>query len=781
MKHLGRQILVGLVAVAGLGVRPVRASDLDAATGLIKSTDKKAVMIGFEDASQLAKLGVGLTTFMTMGGMGRSATLGFLDAGGAAITAAELKAHTATDVAAEGSRALLVGAGPGDNAVGVLVPWSKLAPLVTSQKIVVSVWARAYGATPTLAVTYGNGTPPVAGSFTGVTAIRTGRETSDGWAELSTGPIDTSVWGVPLAQITVGLGGSDLRRNANAALVIDALEIAPVADAPLPADACTFATQDRDCGPDGECQFGHCLPASASWGPLPSAAHRAELVDRWISLAKHVHGARNAAKNADAMVAARPGLTADSVGVRQFFAGMNGLVNGLRNQHTSFGTPPNNGLLQPLAEGGSSSILGACAGFGELDLFDHPRHPRGTIGFILYQVAKTSPIGAQLQVGDAITAIDGMDPLAWVKSVFLTYAPSVPSDPGADLAWSATGVVWMISHRANTVHITRCAPATNCRGSNRVEMDIDVASPAWKNVQGTGLIGSENDPNVLGCSNRFQVAVTTMAMGSGGNTVNTQTIWNDVSALQFDGTLADFTTWESQVLPAFANSPTKVLFDVRQGDGGYAENSELIAEEIRSPSQPIGEIGFPVASWDGSATTANLVSMVQAAKPSCESPRTFSDSNGMPCDFVDGDYFIGDYYPQVSVLEGAMTPLMSFTPGGLQARVAWLQGADVSANDYLAALIQGRENQRVFAPGPTSGSYGTISSISAPLVGWRGGSIQMTDSLWASSPDAMASQSFRSGTGVLPDEIIAEKMSDAMNGVDSMLAAAQAWLEAGNP
>ena len=33
--------------------------------------------------------------------------------------------------------------------------------------------------------------------FASVRAVPTGRETSDGWAELSTGPIDASVWGVP--------------------------------------------------------------------------------------------------------------------------------------------------------------------------------------------------------------------------------------------------------------------------------------------------------------------------------------------------------------------------------------------------------------------------------------------------------------------------------------------------------------------------------------------------------------------------------------------------------
>ena len=127
------------------------------------------------------------------------------------------------------------------------------------------------------------------------------------------------------------------------------------------------------------------------------------------------------------------------------------------------------------------------------------------------------------------------------------------------------------------------------------------------------------------------------------------------------------------------------------------------------------------------------------------------------------------------------TPLKPFTAGALTARVAWLQAADVSANDYLAALIQGRTNQRIFAPGPTSGSYGTISSTAALLLGWRGGSLQMTDSVWGTSASALPMQPFRSGVGVPPDAIIAETMTDAIKGVDTMLAASQAWLESGMP
>jgi hypothetical protein len=563
---------LGLCAAALVSARVAVASDLDPHTGALRSTAPSAIMIGFENPTQIATLGVALTKIQR-GGSGFGSTLVFVDGSGSAMTADDLAAHEAPDPAVEGSHALLLGTGPADGASGILVPWSKLSPLVSTQKIQVTVWVRSNGATPLLVATYGRGTLPVAGTFTSVTAIPTGRETSDRWAELSTGPIDTAIWGVPLAQITVGLSSSDSRRSSSATLVVDALEIVPIAGTPLPPNPCTMATQDAACGPDGECQFGHCLPAYASWGPTPPAEHRADFVERWISLAKQVHGARNATANAGAMVAARPSLTAAQVGGRQFYAGMIGLVNGLRNHHTNFGSPANGGLLQPIMAGVSSSTLGACAGFGELDLLEDPEHRTQMLGFLIYEVAPTSVVGATLKVGDAITAIDGIDPLTWVRSVYLTYATGVPSDPGADLAWAAASVAWMISHRASTLEVTRCASATECTGSNRSVLQIDVAGPAWRNLQGTGLLGNEQDPNLLGCTERFRNALTNLPTStSGSDTVTTQTIWGDVLGVQFDGTLADFAAWEGSFLAAFsANpSPTKILFDVRQGNGGYA-------------------------------------------------------------------------------------------------------------------------------------------------------------------------------------------------------------------
>ena len=774
----------GFFAVALAAGGAASASDLDPSTGSLKPGGPDSILIGFEDAAALATYGVALTKTQGGGG-GYGGALAFVDSGGTAMTADEMTAHLAPDAAVEGTHALLLGKGPADGATGILVPFEKVAPGIKKPQVVVSVWVRSFGTTPSLVATYGTAAHPTPGTFTSVTAIRTGRETSDGWAEISTGPIDTAVWGVPLAQLTVGMSRAGNHGNADATLAIDALEVLPLDGSPVAAKACTIATQQAACGDDGECQFGHCLPGYASWGPTPTQAHRADLIDRWISIAKHIHGAANVAKNADAMVSARDALTAASVGGRQFHAGMIGLVNGLRNHHTSIGSSPNAGVLQPLVAGAGSSTLGACLGLGELDLLEDSADGQKLLGFIVYQAAKTSLVGATLHPGDAITKIDGIDPVTWVRSVYLTYATGVPSDPGADLAWAAPSVAWMISHRASTVDVTQCASATDCTGAKRTVAQIDVAGPVWKSIQGTGLVGDENDPNLMQCSERFLDTVAPGAQTGQGDTVTTGTVFGDILGVQFDGTNQDFAVWEKQVVPAFSTAelPTKVLFDVRQGNGGYAEDSELIAEEIRDKSQPIGDVGFAVASWDGSDTVPGLLAVLATASPSCDQMSEVTMQSS-PCDLVVEDYFLGDYFAQTSFLEGLAspsTPVTAFTPGGLGARVAWLQAADVSANDYLAALVQGRANQRVFAPGPTSGSYGTISSISPMLLGWRGGSIQMTDSLWGTDVAALQNTTFRSGVGVSPDEVVAETMSDAMNGTDTMITAAKTWLDAGVP
>ena len=172
-----------ICAAVLVAARAAGASEIDPSTGLLMPGDPDAILIGFEDAAQLATYGVALTKYQ-QGNTGYGSTLVFVDSNGTPMTGDELVAHEAADPAVEGSHALLLGKGPSDGAAGVLVPFANLAPLIKKAQIQVTVWVRTNGATPSLIATYGNDVLPSTGTFTSVTAIRTGRETSDGWAEL---------------------------------------------------------------------------------------------------------------------------------------------------------------------------------------------------------------------------------------------------------------------------------------------------------------------------------------------------------------------------------------------------------------------------------------------------------------------------------------------------------------------------------------------------------------------------------------------------------------------
>jgi hypothetical protein len=90
--------------------------------------------------------------------------------------------------------------------------------------------------------------------------------------------------------------------------------------------------------------------------------------------------------------------------------------------------------------------------------------------------------------------------------------------------------------------------------------------------------------------------------------------------------------------------------------------------------------------------------------------------------------------------------------------------------------VKGRENLKIFSPGPTSGAFGSISSIPSFLIGWGGGSMQMQDSRFGATFADFASARWESGHGVEPDVVVVQKLSDAIDGVDTILQAATAWL-----
>jgi hypothetical protein len=643
------------------------------------------------------------------------------------------------DDAVQGAHALRLGL----NATGLMIHDAPLFDALKDSRFEATLWTRGDGSSLTMQIIYDQDPENLyAGkaAFATVRAIRTGRATTDGWAEYSTGPIDGNVWGVPVRGLAIL--PSYYAADTDTFLV-DALDISKVDGAPTAPLACTQQNVDAVCGAQGDCMFGHCVSSSVTWGALPPLAHRREIAERWILYGTRMIGDRNGATHGlDILTPGARTLAETSVSSRQFFGGMNRLVNLLRDNHTSFGSPSNFTSFAPQLQYGSSSALGACFGVVEKDLLG------GGLGYAVFRAAASPITGVPLQRGDVLFAIDGRAPKEWVDDNWARFATTLPNDPASDWGPSANDLGRLISLRASTVTLLRCASSSSCApGAGQQSITIDVGAALFKALTGPDTVST----NSFGCSQRFTNSVSTLASGgSGEDAVSVETGGGGETRVQFDGFVGQ-TTWPAAMQSVFNARPAKVLMDARMGHGGYFETVQTLFNLLRGPSEPAGVLSFGRGTYD-------------LTDPPWLFDRLTDCSNARA--------------DQWTCLQGNAIGFFAKNtdPPGAATRIAWLNTYDVSANDFMPRLLQGRSNFKIFAPHPTSGAFGAISELPGIASGWSGGSLQVQDSRFAANSAAAATTRWESGHGVPPDVVVAEKLSDAIAGVDTILQAATTWL-----
>jgi hypothetical protein len=109
-------------------------------------------------------------------------------------------------------------------------------------------------------------------------------------------------------------------------------------------------------------------------------------------------------------------------------------------------------------------------------------------------------------------------------------------------------------------------------------------------------------------------------------------------------------------------------------------------------------------------------------------------------------------------------------------RVAVVNSLDVSGNDFTSRLFTYRGGPtKIFGPAPTYGAFGPIASLPSHLDELSGGSMQFWDSAFVVLPEDDPA-GFATGVGVPPDQVVLQRQSDALLGVDTALEAARAWL-----
>jgi|GEM_PF-1550599 len=721
-----------LVALA-LPLTAHARADFDPALNGLRMTPGALKVLDFESGDGL--VGVELTSWAASHGRG----FPMLDRTKIKSEAELADRFTSAAEAIEGGRALRLGDGK-----GLAITDEALFDQVKDGRFEVSLWARADGAAPILEVLYDRDPENVYGGrmqYAAVRAIRTGRETTDGWAEYATGPLDGNVWGVPARAVVIlpNLSGNE------ASFLVDALEIRAVDGKPVPPLACTQANVDAVCGAEGDCMFGHCISPTVTWGVNPPAAHRSTIAERWVQFATRFMGDRNAAKNGAAILApeARE-LAKTAPSSRHFFGGLNRLVNLLRNNHTSLGSPSNLTYFAPQVRQSNSSVMGACFGVVEKDIMG------GGLGFAVFRAAAAPTTGTPLQTGDVLVQIDGMDAKAWVDEVWPRYATTLPNDPGSDWAGAAGELSSLISTRASTVTLERCASASSCGPEARQRITIDIGSVAYEMLT-SPTSGSSGE--IFACTQRFSNSVAAVNPGgSGEDPVLTTTGTSGETRVQFNGFFGEG-SWRSSMTKVFSSSPATVLMDARMGHGGSQVNITHLFHLLRGTNEPM--VFFAVGR--GTYDMAESPSLIERLS-SCAGSQVGSDTWG-----CFAGYAVGFSTQQAS-------------PPGAATKIAWLNTRAVSANDLMPKLLKGRSGFKIFAPHPSSGAFGAILPVPSLASGWSGASIQTQDARFGPSLEAVGEARWESGHGVEPDVVVAQKLSDALSGTDTIVTAATAWL-----
>jgi len=759
---------------------PARASTLDSSGKLV--FDSNAVLtLGFESLTDAQTAGGSWLSWSTndysLVATGVTATS--WAAGGSAAGAPGV---VSLPQAPEGTHALMLTA---SSTVAFAVVDPTLFKTLETQRVEVSFWGFSMGAEPQLDVVYPSVDQRVGpNGFGHLIAVRTGRETSDGWAEYSTGPIDGRIFGDdPIAAIILtarfpdsfGIDALDSENLAppdnvdildpSAYALADAIEIQPLTGSPMPVTQCTQANVATTCGVLGECQYGRCVDGTIVWGAVPQASdHREDLVNRWAFVAEHLGADRAMAASAPAIFSSS--ATASVAGATAspgFYGGLNTLVNSLRDGHTALGGSPSNGtaFFEGLGTFSAySGLLDFCFGLATDNL------PGGSGGqvYSVFWMAPDSPVGSTvgttsggtLVPGDMLTQIDGLAPDAWLDTVGARFRYSLPNDPSSEPSDRALLLSEMLAKYATTAEFTSCTAAGVCTPKT-----IAVGEIMYALLTGAGY-GAATGYSRL-CTGRFTDAVSTWTPSDDASDVDVPAVESTatVTSLELDGFEGDYSsatpgspypTWEAPIEQA-TSSGKNLLIDARLGHGGRFLLGRVLVHRIRGTGDPYFAFSVPRGTWDDI------------------DPTWIFDPSLATC--VDAN----SYAPDLCGWTGADSDAPTLTnPPAAGVKIAWLNGNDVSMNDFTPREVQGATNVRVFGPHPTSGAYGEISDI-PPIVGaWSDGSTQVLDSRFGSSFATAIAAPWASGTGVIPDQVVTQNVSDILAGTDTVLVAAKAWL-----
>lgn len=581
-----------------------------------------------------------------------------------------------------------------------------------------------------------------------VTFHPTGRATTDGWVELETPPFDymmasqAPVWlRINDSQHTRQSGWQGYPYDPAARALLDALEVVDLGLARTPSAGCDGASQEQVCGAGGICLMGRCVDAAPVWGSAPRGLVGEEYIARRLFELTAFAGPRYGRSQLPEVTARLTALDPDQV--RDYWRGFISAFELLIDGH---GAPPSNSELVFYHNSG------ICLGPGLADLLPD-RDPEQLMP-IVFTADPAFAQGARLQPGDALTAIDGIDTWEWVALHPELF--SYNGDPRNRSAIATLSIVQAAKRLGATLSFERCRPfhpGSVCEGIELEVIEIDFAAELgdalWAGAPPDDLY-AQSSP----CDMRFEQSVP-IDVGPFGFYAFAG--WNDdegIRSLLINGVPGQQSRseerWHARVGEALSGQPARVLLDQRTGYGGTFEGVARIIGNLLDPQNLAHTMLIP---WIGEEIEGPLLDV-------------FIDCFSSPANQAHG---CGSFI--------AISPTDLVNRGGAStSKLAVLNGHDVSGNDYLSRFLAYRQAPtRIFGYGPIIGAYGAACSFSSLLWETHSMSYQCHDSMFAPGPQGPF-EGFESGIGVVPDEVVYQRQSDAVQGRDTMLEAARTWL-----
>ncbi|RLB61337.1 MAG: hypothetical protein DRI90_11625, partial [Deltaproteobacteria bacterium] len=582
-----------------------------------------------------------------------------------------------------------------------------------------------------------------------VTLLPTGRATDDGWIELGSGPFDFAAAGtMGPAHLTfrdVQHINEDIMSYATAdpqaRVLLDALEIRDLGPALVPTTTCTAFDEASDCGPEGLCALGRCVDGAIVAGPMPQTASlRNDYLTRRLNEFKMYQGGRTPQDNMPKFEAIVDELR-DNATAATFWPEIQRGSEELWDGHTS---PPT------LSYGPHAATnLGICVHLGEADLL-----PGGGPAPMFFEATSTNPVAAALQDGDVLVAIDGQPPFQWADRVqrLIRYN----GDPGGYQMMAAAALVKAATQTGATLTFHRCpyggsGPPTACNPNEVVIVTLDLAAllgdPVWLGTLPPWAADDEE------CDFRFR-----RATGDADVREYDYAGFADegsVRTLIINGVPFYYTAeaWWQTVHDALGTPPTHFILDQRKGRGGVINAVDFLMGLLGKP-QDFSHMR--IVPW----LDRELDQTLWTAFLTCSSPWYVPDECGGYMEWVFG--------------QEANVEVDLWVAGDIP--VAVLNSFDVSGNDFTSKLATYRSGPtRIFGPAPTYGAFGPINRLPIHLDEPSGGSVQVFDTIFMqASQDPLGD--FETSKGVPPDQVVMQRQSDAVQGIDTLIEAAKQWL-----